>query len=298
MGVFLNFTTFVIFCAAILVAVTTYMLHSKNKLERLIRIDLPFTKFIPPLKAEDSTTVSLIKSDGTPQISCPIGTKVNILGAFFEVYDPYGQCTDTPSKIVLETCNPAIGASCSADADCPLGTICTGSRCAKATDSDQCTRAFIGSTANPRSKYPQCDPGDAARDSKPCYKFIRVDSKPPICTLSPICNSLTANGMNEKCNKNCRPRDASAYLASKCNGTQSCLGAADSFDILQPFNSNDKSGNPFGPFPCNIRPNESAYYDLPIIVGNNDNTSDAPQGKVGYYIHGTYSCVPDTEAPK
>lgn len=49
---------------------------------------------IRPFAAMQGTSVT--RRDGTSQISCPAGTKVSIIGAVYEVFDPSGQCTDKP----------------------------------------------------------------------------------------------------------------------------------------------------------------------------------------------------------
>lgn len=49
---------------------------------------------IRPFAAHQGSPVQ--KRDGSPQISCPIGTKISILGAAYEVYDPGLSCTSKP----------------------------------------------------------------------------------------------------------------------------------------------------------------------------------------------------------
>ena len=43
-------------------------------------------------------------SADVPQIQCPAGTKINIIGAFVEVDDPYGTCRNTPNPTMTLSC--------------------------------------------------------------------------------------------------------------------------------------------------------------------------------------------------
>lgn len=65
------------------------------------------------LPAEESDIIypfsgftSLTKyGSNTPQIQCPVGKKINIIGAFYEVYDPFFQCyKDGPSEDLKNLC--------------------------------------------------------------------------------------------------------------------------------------------------------------------------------------------------
>lgn len=63
---------------------------------------MPFAGFVD----KDLTYYSNSDTSGTPlsQITCPTGTKVNIVGAYFQSFDPYGQCSPTPNAVVSQTC--------------------------------------------------------------------------------------------------------------------------------------------------------------------------------------------------
>ena len=55
---------------------------------------IPFTSSVTL-----DTNIDIPKTnDGKNQISCPVGN-VNIIGAFFEVYDPYQTCTDLKEEL-------------------------------------------------------------------------------------------------------------------------------------------------------------------------------------------------------
>jgi hypothetical protein len=106
------------------------------------------------------------------------------------------------------------------------------------------------------------------------------------CAVYPLCSNavknITAGVTNTICNaKNtdtqsiCRPRDASAYLAAKCDGKNTCL--------LQYDPENINAG--FGTRPCDFRITDSKYNDLPNTPGSGGNFSR------GMLVHGLYSCI-------
>lgn len=70
-------------------------------------------------------------ANNTPQIQCPVGTKINIIGAFLETNDPFGECYGQPL--------PSFKLSCGSQSDltaaqtcqnvgetgeCPQGMVC------------------------------------------------------------------------------------------------------------------------------------------------------------------------------
>lgn len=73
------------------------------------------------------------KSNDVPQIQCPVGTSINILGAFIEVNDPYMECQDASDPTYALSCgslsNASSASTCSVDTDCPTGMNCTGGIC-------------------------------------------------------------------------------------------------------------------------------------------------------------------------
>jgi hypothetical protein len=83
----------VVFAVAVILFAASFFVSWKNGQNLADKILIPFSGFI-------GTGKSLTRRDGTPQITCPTDKKVNILGAFYQVYDPYGECND-----------PKIGAS-------------------------------------------------------------------------------------------------------------------------------------------------------------------------------------------
>lgn len=94
-------------------------------------------------------------------------------------------------------------------------------------------------------------------------------SKIPSSVVNEICYPFDSSG-NPNTNQ-CRPRDASAYLAGKCDGQATC-------PLL--FNPSDPTSG-FGPSPCNA---DTDWSKLPYTPGTGSNYSQ------GYYVHGLYSC--------
>ena len=85
---------------------------------------IPFAASIDPIRM--SITDPLMNgATGLPQISCPVGYKVNIVGAFAQPFDPYGECNTYPSSLVASTCDPtAQGSPCTKNRDCGPGYQC------------------------------------------------------------------------------------------------------------------------------------------------------------------------------
>nr|QZX43931.1 secreted protein [Marseillevirus sp.]WNL50523.1 galactose binding lectin domain containing protein [Marseillevirus sp.] len=51
----------------------------------------------------------VLKRDGRPQMSCPAGKKISVIGAVYEVYDPSLECTSSPltdSRTPNSVCGP------------------------------------------------------------------------------------------------------------------------------------------------------------------------------------------------
>ena len=247
-----------------------------------------------------------------PQIKCPVGTKVNIIGAFTEVNDPYGECSNQPDPILLSTCgivnDYSSSPTCFSDTDCGTGMLCgSDKKCVPmtcSTNSDcagsiaACGQNIGGSCSSDgecgtngvcNGGICQVDPGKVA---------CMACGPNGTCVTLPTCSNVVG-GLNSTCsegNNNCRVRDSSAYLARHCDGREDCLGVGDI------WNPNKKDG-PFGPLPCSIsaESGDSKYTSLPIIPGwgggqpngSSSGESEPATFNQGYYVHGIYTCVPD-----
>ncbi len=286
---------------AVIAAVTVYYQMSAAKANQN-NVIYPFSASIQP----GNPTVSVINSKGTSQIDCSsIGGKINIIGAWTEVIDPYGTCTGSSVNSLNLTCGiPNSKVSCSQDSDCGTGMSCTGGICLPALcplsngsnyDFDN-TKCSCGGNYCPTTPGKPCSqPSDC--DSSGTMMYCDTNSNTcrvnpgqvcmapdqyqgKFCSLYPLCSNVdknvTKNVSNIICEpgskSKCRPRDSSAYLAAKCDGQTTCNITFD------PTNSD--SG--FGPSPCvpNINSN-----NLPITPGQGGSYTQ------GYYVHGIYTCV-------
>ena len=308
----------------ILVGVSIYFWFKNSLKTTAIRV-YPFSASLPnPSQGSISEGISLLNSVGQPQIQCPIGYKVNILGAWLQVNDPFGECSPTPNSTFLDTCgiaNSGNRISCTSDATCATGMNCVSGKCVpiackdsfdlSESSSANCTSG--GGTQCSPKLFSKCSKNSDCDSSTLCY---RVGNKSMClqdpsqgscqacnngnCAQFPLCQFLNSSGQNMMCEtsnttSNCKPRDASAYLASWCDGKNSCLGSGDTWLPNQP-------GGQFGPLPCNIPASEQSadYQQLPIVSGWNggspayaqNDTDVSPNYNQGYYIHGIYTCVP------
>lgn len=338
--------TIVIILTVILFSIT-YYINRKNEVENISTFLLPFSgKLSPPSppwtvnNSKNNTGVQSDPEDGlyltglvggddntTPQISCPNNTKINIVGAFLEVNDPYGMCTDNPTSGLKLTCGTDINDApgCSSDSDCGVGLFCKSGKCSPKTcnNSSDCisgTNPNIKGCVVPSNK--NCETNDDCENNISCVngkcskvnpgsgacmacmdgdEFISSSSdKSGKCAYIPTCQNQN-KGKNNICtdqNNNCKIRDASAYLASVCDGKSECLGKPS-----QIWKPNERKDNPFGPLPCSIqaKSNNNKYSGLPITSGwgggtPNNSSSDigVPANfEQGYMVHGIYTCVPD-----
>ena len=277
----------------------TYWTEYQNSKEQQNNILYPFSGFIDPTDTEKPVRLTRAP-DGKPQLSCPTGSKINIVGAWVEVNDPFGECS-VPGATFRATCgddsNPTV--KCTNSADCGEGMDCVGGRCVPATCSSSRECGEHSCPVDPG--HPCKTNSDCKGDPMRCIggkcqvvpKFgscgFCLDGR---CAQAPTCSNLNSKYQNTTCavtNKKtkCRPRDASAYLAEACDGKQVC----------------DLSWNPlspkyFGPLPCQISPRNVEYSTLPIIPGwaggkpyEGNEGSEKANYKQGYYVHGLISCI-------
>lgn len=195
---------------------------------------------------------TLVTSSGDVQIKCPVGKNVRILGAYFEVYDPYSECVTTSgtgaSKDFQAMCtNSGIQTDCN--------KILSGCTC---DSSGNCT---VNSMAPKESC--ECAHTDSTNGYQNC-----------------ACSNYT--GKNATNTYNCKSRDASSYLSNYCNGKNTCPVVTDSNQDLTSI---------FGPYPCNLSPGDPGYNLLPMVRGNDGIGGNSPSSmNQGYYIHGLFTC--------
>lgn len=273
----------------------------------------PFAAVIDP--TNPNQVVSLTNGAGENQITCPAGTTVNIVGAFYDIVDPYGMCTPTPNGTVSSTCGGPGTLLCNSGQACPTGQACEPSQTPGDNNSYCVAQPCNDSTALP---LPSSTTTWTCNKSPALPLTATQKSQGYTGRMTPVevCNNLNSNFQNATCANganNCAPRDASAYLAKACNGQQTCNA-----QITSQF---------FGPYPCGgpnfNNPNTSStnsvgatnvinacsppstsvtggYCSLPYAPGTDPSftPTNAPNAagtsfSQGYMVHGLYTCVPN-----
>jgi hypothetical protein len=265
------------------------------------RIIYPFSSHIDPQTGKDK---GFVNSAGQPQISCPTGTKINIVGAFFDIFDPYAECSASVSDInplYAFMCVPSVmnSVSCSSDKDCP--------------DSDRFTCDATAKKCRLRENPAKCNVQQGQNlalraingknycvDIDICGVDIEGASKTGVGVPNPVCSPGSSS------NAQCAMRDASATVAAKCDGKQTCpdLSMADFGDypcVFPPManciTNYDGNDNPIWSLDKNSL--RSGYCGLPYIPGytggvpSNSSTSisDPASSNLGYTMHGIYTCI-------
>ena len=287
--------------------VVVFLYQQSNSNANLNNVLFPFSAAIKP----GDNSVYLKNAAGTSQIDCSsVGGKVNIVGAWVETIDPFGSCTGTSASVLNLSCGlRGEKVPCKQDADCGSGMSCTGGVCMPSScpltdnkgnfDPTKCScggsycKIMPGTTCDPSDSNSCKDPTGSMMYCDPSSKTCQVNpgqtcSAPDpytgqFCASYPLCSNVVVpqsgtpkNVVNKVCNPantsaNCRPRDASAYLAAKCDGLDTC-------SVL--FDPSDRNSG-FGPMPCDTLDTSQ----LPITPGQGTNFSQ------GFYIHGLYTCI-------
>ena len=305
--------TWAIILSAILIAIIAILggvnvwLYKQNESAKQSNILYPFSSAIPA----GGTVAPLTNAAGGAQIDCSaVGGKINIVGAIVETIDPFGTCSGTSAPSLNLSCGIPSSSkiSCNQDSDCGPGMNCAGGICAASscptTNSSgdfNPTNCSCGGTycptrpgricktnpdcGDPSGTLMTCDNGECAvNPGQTCMAPDQYTGKK--CAIYPLCSNVTNDStsiVNNVCGYNnnqnvCRPRDASAYLASVCDGQTTCPVTFDP--------TNQSSG--FGPAPCgsSVSPSTGVEYNLlPIVPGQGGSYNQ------GFYVHGLYSCV-------
>ncbi len=309
----------------IVMIVVIVIYQSANTAANQHNILYPFSAAIQP----GNKTVFLKNAAGQSQIDCSaVGGKINIVAAWSEVADLYGECSGESSSALNLSCGiPGAKIACKEDSDCGPGMQCAGGLCKPAICKieDQQKGTFDSSKCSCGGNYcpirpgttcttlSDCDPSGTGTlmtcntttkkcEVNPGQSCMAPDITGQFCAIYPLCSNrafgppnpsnstqYTSNFVNKVCNPNntvgipgqqgvCRPRDASAYLAAKCDGKSTCVVEYDP--------ENPLSG--FGPRPCDssVSVGSTAYKQLPNIPSTGGNYIQS------YYVHGLYACLP------
>ncbi len=300
--------------AIVILSIITYLYQRANNQSNQHNILYPFSASIQP----GDSTVFLKNAAGNSQIDCSaVGGKINIVGAWSEVIDPFGECANSSSSALNLSCGvQGQKIACKEDSDCGSGMQCAGGLCKPALcplDPSKGIGRFDSSKCSCGGNYCPIRPGTPFAGSNNCndpqgilmyhntntntcevnpgQSCMAPDITGQFCALYPLCSNISVidgNVVNNVCNPAnngsqgqpiCRPRDASAYLAAKCDGKSTC--------VLEYDPENIKSG--FGPRPCDgqVKTNigiGSEYGQLPNIP------SAGGSYQKGYVTHGIYTC--------
>lgn len=176
--------------------------------------DLRLYTFSGSFASATGAALPLTKVDAqgntVPAISCPAGTTVDVLGAFYDVYDPYLECTQKADPLIFKSCNldnGNVNSPCKGDADC-------GSSGAVVCEKGYC-------------RY------------NPFTAPVLCKNLDPTTAQNMVCGPQNAKS-------GCRPRDATFFLSRMCNGKTSCDAKIDS-DHFGPYPCSFGTGPCTGP---------------------------------------------------
>jgi hypothetical protein len=287
--------------------VLTGVTANQNRNLAMNQTFIPFSSKFDPITG---TAAPFKNLKGDSLVQCPAGTKINILGAFFDIDDPYKQCTNDIKNVnpnFAFICNPSVTDTvpCTDDSACPFYKKSAGDQnpfqcyITKGSASGFCRLRNIGSS--------DCPSGLLNTNGycvNPSICGTNIDAaKGGIGVPNPYCSpgSKVAS---------CAIRDASATVAAKCDGKETC----------------DLTPDDFGDFPCmGLAPQlcitkglktkwsqspqpvfssgqtRTGYCALPYFPGyvggvpsGSDGNDAAPTSfNLGYTMHGIYSCIPD-----
>ena len=181
--------------------------------------------------------------------------KIEILRAYFDVFDPWGQCSPEPNDLIAETCEK--------DAANNQG-MCTNLVKTIETENSLSSQWYRNQICGSRYQTAHGYGGEANNKQG---------------------NNTEPYGGSDYV---CRLQDATPFLATRCNGEKECtINLKNSDDVSQVFGSipcyNATSGNP-------LKIGDDDYKRLPSNKKNN-NTSF----QQGYVVRGIYRCVPESE---
>ena len=183
----------------------------------------------------------------------PRSSKIEILGAYFDVFDPWGQCSPEPTDIISQTCNE--------DGATNQG-LC--SNLVKHIEENGVSSQWYRNTI--------------------CGTRYKTGSGYGGTVNNKIDNATEPYGELEYI---CRLQDSTPFLAAKCNGKKECkIDLGNSNEVSQIFGSvpcyNSTSG-------VELRKDDDAYGRLP----SDRRAPNDTKYQQGYVVKGIYRCVPN-----
>ena len=268
-------------------------------------------------------TTNDAKGNLIPQIQCPIGTKINIVGAFFDIFDPYATCSKSSDQV-----NPYFAFQCIPNYS---GKTPDGTTVAACNDDRDCSQYgavgqyMCGANGTCVLAPQKSDPGKPAKcpvwnsPSGGRIQLMPITGPGGVYCVDPnMCGSNISASQggtgvpNPVCSPNngvsqCAMRDASATVAAKCNGRQTCgdLTMEDFGDYPcintppeQCIIGTDPAGGPKWYNPGQSGARKSGYCSLPFLQGykggiptDGTGIGDPANYNQGYTMHGIYTCV-------
>ena len=315
MGIYNKLFIVIVLIVCIVFTVLAVKKTRDNILMSSGRVIYPFYAKLKPNKpiAKQLSDPSLFnRADGTPQIQCPAGTKINILGAFYDITDTYNQCVNTIDKLspnIAWQCDRKLrgNTECGRDVDCGGYAECDSSqkRCRLKRYEDESNPGERGRCRSFRWKQNSVKNDCTYNKLKTCHHYNCVN--PDICqgdiqtAINPVCAPSNQNAK-------CAIRDASANIAEKCDGRESCddltfndFGDRPCLKVEMPKNECYNKFNIDGS-PAWNNNRADVYCKLPYTSGYGNGESKTPEhgdipidpnGNLGYSVHGIYTCVAD-----
>ena len=181
--------------------------------------------------------------------------KIEILGAYFDVFDPWGQCSPEPSDLIGKTCRE--------DADNNKG-LC--SNLVKTIENkDSLSSQWFRNTIC-GSRYQEDHGYGGEANNKQGNNTEPIDMSDFVCRL----------------------QDATAFLSARCNGKKECIINLQNPDEVEQVFGSLPCYHKMSGVSLNIK--DSPYKELPSDQNNNNtNNKSFQQGNV---VKGLYRCVP------
>lgn len=122
--------------------------YLRGRVEKAVTVLYPFSS---STIGKDGTWQLQITATDRQPISCPSG-KLNIVGAFFDVYDPNLVCTDTPSQGFITQCraNSSLPECQNLDSKTFTNTVCSTTGSGKCKPRD--VSSYIAAACNGKDK--------------------------------------------------------------------------------------------------------------------------------------------------
>lgn len=253
----------------------------------------------------------------TPQIICPPNHKINIVAAYLDVIDPYGECSNTPDPTLQRTCgynpqDPSTEISCSSKGDCGVGMDCQSNKCVPKSciSNSDCTSTSSDSRSCDSKLGTTCENVGEKKDGLICVTSDVIDGNNYIWVADPgsgdcmacidpdneglppptgehgFCASMpTCMLVNEGLNYTCSPGSDSNDDENKCRPRDASAYLAKHCNGKNVcLGSSDDVWKPnlqagvFGPLPCKIKADSSDSNYLTLPIISGWSGGTPPHG--------------------